>query len=71
MKVTREKNCYCITCKKWFHYLGITRHRAMHRDRKEDCEITYTNSDTCLHQFSNRHKNNPTDAIKKKEIYLC
>ena len=24
----------------------------MHRDRKEDCEITYTNGDTYLHKFS-------------------
>lgn len=31
---------YCHTCKKDFESLGIARHRAMHRDKKEDCEIT-------------------------------
>jgi len=51
----KEKNCYCHTCEKTFHYLGITRHRAMHRDRKEDCKITYTYGDTYIHKFSNRH----------------
>jgi len=54
MEVTREKNCYCHTCKKSFHYLGIARHRAMHRDRGEDCEITYTYGDTYSHNFSQR-----------------
>lgn len=44
-----DKTCYCFTCKKWFHYLGITRHRKMHRDRKEDCKIRYTNGDTYHH----------------------
>lgn len=52
--VTSEKNCYCHTCEKPFHYLGITRHRAMHRDRREDCKITYTSGDTYLHEFSNK-----------------
>jgi hypothetical protein len=37
------KTCYCHTCGKWFHYLGITRHRAMHLDKREDCVITFTN----------------------------
>jgi len=52
MKVTRERNCFCHTCGKAFHYLGIARHRAAHRDRKEDCEITYTWGDTYIHKFS-------------------
>lgn len=52
MEVAREKNCYCHTCKKSYHYLGIARHRAMHRDRREDCEITYTYGDTYIHKFS-------------------
>ncbi len=26
-------------CEKKFHQLGIARHRAMHRDRREFCEI--------------------------------
>lgn len=56
MKVTNLKQCYCHTCEKPFHYLGIARHRTMHRDKYEDCEITYTNGDTYLHKFSNRDK---------------
>ena len=48
----RDKNCYCHTCEKAFHYLGITRHRATHRDKKENCKITYTNGDTYEHTFS-------------------
>ena len=52
MKVTRYKNCYCHTCKREFHYLGITRHRSMHRDKRENCEITYSNGDTYNHKFS-------------------
>lgn len=31
---------YCHTCAKQFHSLGIMRHRAMHRDKKQDCTIT-------------------------------
>lgn len=30
---------YCHTCEKYFHRLGIMRHRAMHRDKKEFCII--------------------------------
>ena len=52
MKITRYKNCYCHICKKSFHYLGIARHRAMHRDKKEDCKITYTCGDTYIHTYT-------------------
>ena len=51
MRVTRAKNCTCHTCGKDFHYLGITRHRAMHRDKKEDCKITYTHGDTYQYHY--------------------
>ena len=54
MRVTREKNCYCHTCEKEFHYLGITRHRAAHRDKQEDCKISYTNGDTYIYEFSKK-----------------
>ena len=47
-------SCYCHNCKKYFHWLGIARHRAMHRDRNEDCKITYTHGDTWIHKFSKR-----------------
>lgn len=46
-----QKTCYCHTCQKWFHYLGINRHRAMHRDKKEICKITYTDGNTCIFDF--------------------
>lgn len=36
------KRCYCITCHKFFHPLGIARHRAMHRDNHEDCSIIFS-----------------------------
>jgi len=52
MKVTRYKNCFCYTCKKSFHYLGIARHRAGHKERKEDCKIGYTNGDIYNHRYS-------------------
>ena len=52
MKVTRAKNCYCHTCQKDFHYLGINMHRAAHRNRNEDCTITYTYGDTKTFRYS-------------------
>jgi len=58
MKVTFSKNCYCHKCKRKFHYLGITRHRATHRDKREDCEITYTNGDKYIHEFSKKKDEN-------------
>lgn len=45
------KECYCHTCSKKFSSLGIARHMAMHRDKKEDCRITYKNGDTFKHNF--------------------
>jgi hypothetical protein len=53
---TRKKTCHCHTCQKDFHYLGINRHTAMHRDRKEDCTITYTYGNTVTFRFSEKHK---------------
>jgi len=51
MRVTNAKNCYCHTCNKDFHYLGIARHRAKHREKKETCEITYTSGKTYIHSY--------------------
>ncbi len=50
--VTSIKECRCHTCDKWFHYLGIARHRAMHRDKKEDCIISYTDSSKYSYSYS-------------------
>lgn len=52
MRVTSAKNCHCHTCDRDFHYLGITRHRAAHRDRREKCTITYTHGDTYEHDYT-------------------
>ena len=41
--MSREKTCYCHRCDKWFHPLGIMRHRAMHRDKHEFTTITFSN----------------------------
>lgn len=50
--ITRSKNCYCHTCKKYFHWLGIARHRAAHKERFEDCKITYTHGDVGQYEYS-------------------
>lgn len=51
-KYITEKTCYCHTCQKRYHWLGISRHRAMHKDKHEDCEITYTYDDTYTYHYS-------------------
>ncbi len=45
------RECYCHTCKRWFHSLGIASHRAAHRRRHQSVKITYTNGDTYRHDF--------------------
>ena len=37
--------------------------QAMHRDRKEDCEITYTNGDTYIHKFSTKKWRGYAEAL--------
>lgn len=44
---------WCHTCDRRFDYRGIPRHRAMHRDRKEDCTITLK-SGTWLYRYAER-----------------
>lgn len=39
---TRIRECYCHTCGRSFHSLGIARHR----DRRETCMITFSDGDT-------------------------
>ena len=53
--------CYCHTCKRSFHYLGINSHRAAHRRKREDCEITYTNGDRHKFRFSQQQPVSPTN----------
>lgn len=49
--IDRPKNCYCHTCKKDYHHLGIMNHRAMHRRKKEDCKITFTYGNTEFYKY--------------------
>lgn len=48
----RYQGCHCYNCKRDFHHLGIARHRAMHRDRREDCEIMFSDGRTIVHRYS-------------------
>ena len=45
-------SCYCYICDKYFHRLGIARHRAMHRDKNEDCKIKYSGGYIIKHCFA-------------------
>lgn len=57
------QTCICHTCDRSFHAIGITKHRAMHRDKMEDCEITYTQGNTCIHRFSDEAEPNLQDGL--------
>ena len=46
-----DKDCYCFTCGKHFHNLGIARHRAMHRDKKERCKIMLSGGAVRIYSF--------------------
>lgn len=49
-----RKTCYCNTCNRSFHPLGIMRHIAMHRDRCENCIVTFTYGDTYKYNFESK-----------------
>ena len=53
--------CHCFTCKKDIQSLGIARHRAMHRDKKQDCTIQFTHGDTYTWRYSGK----PRPAVTK------
>ena len=59
-------DCYCHTCHRTFHSLGIARHRAMHRDRREDCEIEYSDGTTYKHSFTKRTVRPPKSKKSRK-----
>lgn len=63
MKVTSKKNCFCFTCSKAYHYLGIARHRALHRDRGEDCKISFTDGRVETYLYYK-----PTKMLQKKTL---
>lgn len=48
--------CHCLTCNKSFHSLGIARHRAMHREREENCTIEYKDGRIIDHFFAPKLK---------------
>ena len=50
----RAKFCYCYTCEKHFHRLGIASHRASHRNRMEDCRILLSDGSIRTYHFSRR-----------------
>ena len=57
-------DCYCHTCDREFHSLGIARHRAMHRERSEDCEILYSDGAIYKHSFAARAGGSVCDTGK-------
>lgn len=46
-----EPDCYCISCDRNIHHLGIMSHRAMHRRRKENCRIQFSDGRTVSYRF--------------------
>lgn len=46
--------CYYHTCKKEYHPLGIARHHAMHRDRRENCMMTFSGVDTYTFSYAKK-----------------
>jgi len=53
--------CYCKTCDRDINSLGIARHRAMHRDKKESCIIMYSGGDTYEHDYRIKLKKSNND----------
>lgn len=47
-----SKACFCHTCNTYYHALGIMRHRAMPRDRRENCDITYSGGDRYKYNYA-------------------
>ncbi len=52
----RYKDCYCFTCDRDFHHMGIARHRAAHRDRAEDCKIMFSDGRKINYRNSRRQE---------------
>ncbi len=48
------RDCHCHTCNKDFNHLGINRHRAMHRDKRQYCEITYSDGNKRVFHFERK-----------------
>jgi hypothetical protein len=50
-----QKLCYCVTCDRDLHYLGVPSHRTGHLNRGESCKIMYTDGTTKTHKPQARH----------------
>ncbi|MEQ8504626.1 MAG: hypothetical protein RIB80_04820 [Rhodospirillales bacterium] len=48
----RVKDCYCYTCDKDIHHMGIMSHRAAHRRRGEDCKIMFSTGRVVSYSFA-------------------
>ena len=48
------KDCFCHTCDREFHHLGIARHRAKHRDKHENCTIQFSTGQTIKYTFEKK-----------------
>ena len=53
--------CYCLTCKKYFHPLGIMGHRAAHRRRFENCAIRFTYGNIESYNYSELRPTTPNN----------
>ena len=65
MRVTSDKECYCHTCARRFHYLGIARHRAMHRDRGEACTIRFSDGNVRTWRYDLSREERETLALAR------
>ncbi len=54
MSDLRYKDCFCHACEKAYHHLGIARHRAAHRHKREDCEITFSDGRRIRSRYSQK-----------------
>lgn len=45
-------DCYCYTCDRDIHHLGIMSHRAAHKRRNEDCTISFSDGREVTYNFS-------------------
>ena len=48
------KRCYCHTCGKLYHCLGIARHRSAHRRKGENCKIEYSSGEIKKYNYANQ-----------------
>ncbi len=53
-RVKHFPDCYCVTCDRDIHHLGIMSHRAMHRRRKRDCVIVFSDGRAESYFFSEK-----------------